>query len=114
MIRIGQFIHLSPGKSEECEQLRVELWPGIDEIIRDAKIRNYTIFQKNCVLFAYFEYQGPEESFDDYMEQMWNAPRMQEWLATMRLPIEGKTGQWWEDMQVIFQQDMTLSSNNPV
>jgi len=104
MKRIGQMIQLSPEKAEGCQELHVEIWQGVDQIMRDAKIRNYTIFQKDCFLFAYFEYEGEEKDFGYNMERMWNAPRMQEWLATKQMPLEGQTEKWWENMQIVFQQ----------
>ncbi len=106
MKRIGQMIQLRPEKAEGCQRLDVKIWEGFDRIMRDAKIRNYTIFQKDCFLFAYFEYVGEEKKFEDYMEQMWNAPRMQEWLYKKQMPLEGQTEKWWENMEIVFQQDV--------
>src|SRR5690349_19423369 len=107
MKRVGQMIRLDSARAAGCEKIRAEIWPEIEQVIRDATIRNYSIFQQGCFLFAYFEYEGPEQDFEDRMEQMWNAPRMQEWLAIMQLPVEGQsaTGPWWTDMEMILHQD---------
>lgn len=107
MKRVGQMIRLNLERPGGCGKIQVEIWPEIEQAIRDISIRNYSIFQKDCILFTYFEYEGPEDGFNDRMEQMWNAPRMQEWLATMQLPLEGQpsSGAWWTDMEMILHQD---------
>jgi len=104
-------VRLRPEGAEECKEIQYiekeRIWLEIEKVIRDvAHIRNYSIFQKGCILFAYFEYEGAEKDFDAHMERLWNAPRMQEWLAEMGLPVGTQAaGEWWVDMRTVLHQD---------
>ncbi|MFQ3566673.1 MAG: L-rhamnose mutarotase [Aggregatilineales bacterium] len=109
MRRIGQTIYLRPEAEEEYKRIHVKIWPEIEHAIREAGIRNYSIFLKDGVMFAYMEYHGPEEEFDARMERLANAPRMQEWWAitkAMQIPLETRAeGEWWANMEEVFHQD---------
>jgi L-rhamnose mutarotase len=109
MKRIGQTIHLRPEVEAEYRRIHVKIWPEIETAIRAAGITNYSIFLKDGVMFAYFEYTGPDEEFDARMEVMANAPRMQEWWGVtkaMQIPLETRQpGEWWADMEEVFHQD---------
>ncbi len=109
MKRFGQTIRLRPEATEEYKRIHVRIWPEIDQAIRTAGITNYSIFLKDGVLFAYFEYIGPDEEFDARMKQMANAPRMKEWWAitkSMQIPLETRApGEWWANMEEVFHQD---------
>jgi L-rhamnose mutarotase len=111
MKRVAQMIQLKSEGTEGCEEIKSiekeQIWPEIEKTIRDvARIRDYSIFQQGCILFAYFEYEGPEDDFEARMERLWNAPRMQEWLAEMGLPLDTQAeGAWWIDMRTVFHQD---------
>ncbi|WP_311733077.1 L-rhamnose mutarotase [Granulicella mallensis] len=41
-----------------------DVWPGVLERIADCGIRNYSIFLRSGVLFAYFEYHGTDYEAD--------------------------------------------------
>jgi L-rhamnose mutarotase len=109
MIRFGQTIHLRPEAEEEYKRIHVKIWPEIEKGIRDSGITNYSIFLKDGVMFAYYEYTGPEAELDARMEQLANAPRMQEWWGVtkaMQKPLDTRAeGEWWANMQEVFHQD---------
>lgn len=109
MKRIGQTIRLRPEATEEYKRIHVKIWPEIEEAIRAAGITNYSIFLKDGVMFAYFEYTGPDEEFDTRMQQMANAPRMKEWWTiteAMQEPLETRVpGEWWANMEEVFHQE---------
>ncbi len=64
----------------------------------------YSIFHKDGLLFAYFEYVG--EDFDADMAKMAADPKTQEWwdiMKPMQAPIETRAeGEWWAAMQEVF------------
>jgi L-rhamnose mutarotase len=109
MQRFGQVIQLRPEVLDEYKQIHVKIWPEIEYAIRGSGIKNYSIFFKDNWLFAYFEYDGPDEEFAQRMEWLANAPRMQEWWGitkAMQQPLETRAeGEWWATMEEVFHQD---------
>jgi len=109
MKRFGQTIRLRPEATEEYKRIHIKIWPEIEDAIRAAGITNYSIFLKDGVMFAYFEYTGPDEEFDARMTQMANAPRMKEWWTiteAMQMPLETRApGEWWANMEEVFHQE---------
>jgi L-rhamnose mutarotase len=107
--RFGQLLGLRPEKIEEYKRYHVSIWPEIAKAIREAGIRNYSIFHFRGQLFAYFEYAGPAAEYEARMAKLAKAPRMREWwdvMEPMQAPLEGrKPGAWWADMEEVFHQD---------
>ncbi|MBN2775954.1 MAG: L-rhamnose mutarotase, partial [Prolixibacteraceae bacterium] len=65
MKRYGQIIGLKPEAYEDYKKYHAAVWPGVLKTITECNIRNYSIFHKDGLLFAYFEYIG-----DDYKADM--------------------------------------------
>jgi L-rhamnose mutarotase len=109
MKRFGQLIGLRPERLEEYKRYHEAVWPEILCAIREAGIRNYSIFHFEGKLFAYFEYTGPEEEYDARMRTLAQAPRMREWwdvMDPMQRPVEGRdAGAWWASMEEVFHTD---------
>jgi L-rhamnose mutarotase len=109
MKRFGQTVHLRPEVEAEYRKIHVKIWPEIEDAIRTSGIRNYSIFLKDGVMFAYFEYVGPDDEFAARMETLSNAPRMQEWWSitkAMQIPLPTRAeGEWWANMEEVFHQD---------
>jgi L-rhamnose mutarotase len=109
MKRFGQLVGLRPDVLEEYKRYHAAVWPEILGAIREAGIRNYSIFHFEGKLFAYFEYHGPEAEFDERMQALARAPRMREWwdiMDPMQRPFDGRTpGHWWADMEEVFHTD---------
>ena len=83
------------------------MWPKILAKITACHIRNYSIFHKDGLLSAYFEYTGKDFTAD--MARMAADPRTQEWWAIMMpmqkpLPTRAE-GEWWADMEELFHLD---------
>ena len=102
--RVGQIVMLKPEHRDEYIRKHADIWPEVLQIIRDANIRNYSLFVKDCYLFGYFEYWG------DDMEKDWarmvDAARMKDWWALMTplmepLPTRA-AGEFWANMEQIF------------
>jgi len=109
MKRLGQTIHLRPEAEAEYRRIHVKIWPEIEAAIRESGITRYSIYLKDGVMFAYFEYTGPDDEFDARMAKMAEAPRMKEWWAiteSMQIPLETrKADEWWANMEEVFHQD---------
>ena len=85
MQRFGQLIGVKPEKLEEYVRYHAAVWPEILDMIRQCNIRNYSIFHKDHMLFAYFEYVG--DDFDADMAKMAADPKTQEWWDIM-MPMQ--------------------------
>ena len=75
--------------------------------ITECNIRNYSIFHKDGLLFAYMEYIGND--FDADMKKMAADPKTQEWwsvMEPMQQPLENrKEGAWWANTEEVFHLD---------
>ena len=109
MKRYGQLIGLRPEVLEEYKRYHAAVWPEILGAIREAGIRNYSIFHRDGQLFACFEYHGPDGELEERMQALARAPRMREWwdiMEPMQRPVEGRApGAWWADMEEVFHTD---------
>ena len=107
IMRHGQMIGIRPEQLEEYKRYHARVWPEILAKITECNIRNYSIFHKDGLLFAYFEYVGTD--FDADMAKMAADPKTQEWWAIMKpmqspLPTRGD-GEWWAEMEEAFHLD---------
>ena len=107
MKRYGQMLGLKPEKSAEYRAYHARVWPEVLAMIRACNIRNYSIFLKGGLLFAYFEYTGNDFAGD--MARMAADPKTREWWAIMmpmQEPIASRAdGEWWADMEEVFHND---------
>ena len=106
-MRYGQILHLKPGARDTYVQYHANVWPEVKQAIHDANIRNYSVFLKDEVLFAYFEYIGDDLNAD--WARMVNNPKMKEWWAIMQPmqePLPSRAaGEWWAEMEEAFHMD---------
>lgn len=107
MTRHGQLIGIRPERLSEYKRHHAAVWPDILAKITECNIRNYSIYLKDGLLFAYFEYVGRD--FDGDMARMAADPRTQEWWALMKpmqspLPTRAQ-GEWWAEMEEVFHHD---------
>jgi L-rhamnose mutarotase len=107
MKRYGQLIGVKPEVFEEYERYHAAVWPGVLKMIHECNIRNYSIFHKDNMLFAYFEYVG--DDFDGDMAKMAADPETQRWwdiMKPMQSPISTRAeGEWWADLDEVFHTD---------
>ena len=104
MKRYGMVIKVRPDKLGEYKRLHAAVWPGVLDMIKKCKIRNYSIYHKDGYLFSYFEYHGKDLAAD--MEKMAADPLTQKWWAVCKpchvpLPTRAE-GEWWANMEEIF------------
>ena len=107
MTRHGQLIGVRPERLAEYTRYHAKVWPEILAMIRACNIRNYSIYLKDRLLFAYYEYVGTD--YDADMAKMAADPRTQEWWAIMKplqKPLDTRApGEWWSEMQEVFHLD---------
>ena len=107
MNRYGQVIRLRPEKLEEYKRLHADVWPGVLQTIRQANIRNYSIFYRDGLLLAYYEYVGQDYQAD--MAKIAADPETQKWWKLTDpcqepVPSAAK-GEWWAPMEEFFHTD---------
>ena len=107
MKRYGQIIGVDPQQFESYKEYHAAVWPDVLKMITECNIRNYSIFHKDGLLFAYFEYHG--EDFAADMAKMAADPTTQKWweiMEPMQRPVENrKEGEWWANMEEVFHLD---------
>jgi L-rhamnose mutarotase len=107
MKRYAQLIGVQPGKLAEYTRYHAKVWPEVLWKITECNIRNYSIYQKDGLLFAYFEYVGTD--YDSDMAKMAADPKTQDWWKIMK-PLQApvasrREGEWWADMDEVFHLD---------
>ncbi len=100
-VRYGMVLLIRPECLEEYKRYHAAVWPEVLATIERSRIRNYSIFHKDHVLYSYFEYWGDDYEAD--MAKMAADPATQRWWALMEpmqepLPTRA-TGEWWARME---------------
>lgn len=107
MRRFGQILKLRPEFQDEYVRHHAAVWPGVLARIRRSNIRNYSIYLRDGILFAYFEYVG--DDFEADMRAMAADPETQRWWALME-PMQEKwptagPDEWWSTLTEVFHAD---------
>lgn len=104
MSRHGFVIGIRPEKLEDYKRLHSDVWPDILDLLRQAHVSNYTIFQKDDLLFGVFDYGGTDLDAD--FAAMNAAPVVKRWYAQCspcQQPLETRRpGEWWAEMDTLF------------
>lgn len=107
MKRYAQIIRLRPEFEAEYRKAHEAVWQEVLKTIHDCNIRNYSIFLRQSVLFAYYEYIGQDHAAD--MAKMAADPKTQEWwkwMEPMQEPFEEREpGAWWAELEEVFHAD---------
>ncbi len=107
MKRFGQIIGVDPSQFEKYKQYHAAVWPEVLEMITSCNIKNYSIYHKDNLLFAYMEYTG--EDFGADMAKMAADPKTLEWwdvMMPMQKPLSTRSdGEWWANMEEVFHLD---------
>jgi L-rhamnose mutarotase len=110
--RYGSVIGLRPEKLAEYKKLHAAVWPEVAKSIREAHIRNYSIYLRKLedgryYLFSYFEYVG--QDFQADMAKMAANPEVKRWWTftdPCQKPLpDRREGEWWSAMEEVFHQD---------
>lgn len=107
--RIGSVIGIPPENIPEYKRLHADAWPGVLKMIRQANIRNYSIYlgevepQKYC-LFSYYEYVG--DDFDADMARIGEDETTKKWWThtdPLQKPLPTRQdGEWWAQWREVF------------
>jgi L-rhamnose mutarotase len=104
MQRFGQILKLRPEYRDDYARHHAAVWPGVLAQMSRSNIRNYSIYLRDGILFAYFEYVGGDFTGD--MRAMAADPETQRWWALMG-PMQEKwptarPDKWWSNMTEVF------------
>lgn len=107
MIRHGQLVGIKKEKLEEYIKYHANVWPEVLDKIKECNIRNYSIYQHDEQLFAYFEYTG--DDFDADMRKMAADETTQKWWAIMK-PMQSPVNPEdedpeWIELREVFHAD---------
>ena len=100
---------LNPEKAEQYRKLHANPWPGVNRMIKDCHIRNFSIYEREIegrlYLFAYLEYTGSD--FDADMKKMAADPETQRWWqqtdpCQLPLPDAAAKGKIWSDATEVY------------
>ena len=107
MKRYGNLIKLKPEWEERYIILHKYVFPGVLTQISRSNIQNYSIFLRDGILFAYFEYTG--NNFAGDMDKMGLDETTREWWKLTDptqepLPTH-KEDEWWVSAEEVFHLD---------
>jgi L-rhamnose mutarotase len=107
MKRYGQILKLRAEHRDDYIRHHAAVWPDVLAQIHRSNIRNYSIYLRDGILFAYFEYIGTD--FDADLRAMAADPATQLWWALME-PMQEKwptatSNEWWSTMNEVFHVD---------
>jgi len=95
-------LHVRPEKIDEYVEAHRNVWPDMLDALREAGIRNYSIFRHGNEVFGYFEADDLEAAAADMEAQDVNA-RWQDTMANLleeRVPDAGPSA-----LEEIFRLD---------
>lgn len=107
IVRYATVIKVKPEKLDEYMALHANPWPGVNKMLKQCNIRNYSIYYRDGVLFSYFEYTGKDLEEDmktmaeDSLTQAW-------WRLTdpCQEPVESaEEGVWWAPLEEFYHLD---------
>jgi len=92
MARYAWILEVRPGYEEEYKKRHDEIWPEMLEHLKEAGVRNYSIFRHGLMLFGYFE----TDDLGSTIAYLRNDPvdaRWSEWMAPiMKVEVDERTG----------------------
>ncbi len=100
---------LKPEKAEDYRRLHAHPWPGVNQMLKECHIRNFSIYEREIAgklyLFAYLEYTGKD--FDADMRKMAADPETQRWWketdpCQLPLPEAAAKGKIWADTMEVY------------
>jgi L-rhamnose mutarotase len=100
---------LKADKATYYENLHAHPWPGVNRMIKECHIQNFSIHERELngqlYLFAYLEYTGKD--FDADMKRMGDDPETQRWWketypCQSPLPDALAKGKTWSDAKEIY------------
>ena len=107
MMRFGQMIKIKPECLEAYKKHHANPLPGVNEMIKECHLQNYSIYSRGDYLVTYYEYVGDDYEAD--MAEMAADPVTQQWwdiVKPLMQPLEDRAeGEFWSDMAEIYHLD---------
>lgn len=100
MKRVGIYFKIKKGCREDYIRVHEEIWPQMREVLTEAGIQNYSIWNLGEMLFAYYEVEDEE-----HMNQVLSESEIySKWRVFMEnfVYIEEGTGQKEWPMEMVF------------
>ena len=100
---------LKTDKAARYEYLHAHVWPGVNKMIKECHIQNFSIHEcrinGQLYLFAYLEYTGT--NFNADMNKMASDPMTQSWWkqtdpCQTPLPDAAARGKIWSDTREVY------------
>lgn len=95
---------LKPGKKEEYKKAHDNIWPEMLDVLKEAGIKNYTIWNVDDQLFGYYEVEDKQKAF----EIMANSETVDKWNEKMKdiyyEDLDPETGNQ-KEMELMFEFD---------
>lgn len=105
--RFGEIIKIKPEELEEYKFHHAHPLPGVNEIIKDCNLSNYSIYQRGEYMFTYYEYIG--NNYEADMAKLEANPITQKWwdlVKPLMQPLEDKEDhEFWSSMEEIYHLD---------
>ena len=110
--RIAWVTGLKPEKADRYRNLHSKPWPGVNEMIKQCHIQNFSIYEREIegkiYLFAYLEYTGSDFAGD--MKRMAADSATQRWWketdpCQSPLTEAAAAGKSWADTKEIYHLD---------
>jgi L-rhamnose mutarotase len=107
--RFAWITGLKPEKAAYYKQLHANPWPGVNQMLKECNIQNYSIHLKEIdgkpYLFSYLEYTGNNWEAD--MKKIAADPETQRWWketdpCQAPLPDAAAQGKIWSDMDEVY------------
>ncbi len=106
-LRLGSVIKVKPEKLDEYKALHADPWPGVNAMIKECNISNFSIYYRDGYLYSYMEYTG--EDFEADMAKLAADSLTQEWWKLTdpcQEPVESAgEGVWWAEMEEVYHLD---------
>jgi len=106
-VRFGFLLRVRPAAFAEYKRQHAAVWPEVLATLTRCHIRNYSIYHRDGVLFAYYEYWGADHAAD--LGRMASDPATRRWWALMEPmqdPLPDRApGEWWSRMEEVFHHD---------
>lgn len=106
-MRTASVIRLRPGMASRYERLHTEVPPEVRAALRAAHMTNFTIFERDGLLFRYSEHNGDDYAAD--LARIAADPVTRRWwsiTSPCQEPLEtAAEGEWWAPAKELFHLD---------
>lgn len=94
MDRVGWRLKLRPGMKAEYKKRHDEIWPEMTEVLNQAGIHNYTIWNSGNDLFGYYEC----DDFETAKRVQAESPVVARWDEYMKAVLDDVPMEYLENM----------------